>query len=203
MSDEDEDGKSGTEATYRFRRSSSPDYSEVYIPAKNVSTTSEFPGTGCDVAGDLDVTQDLNETLILNQDDEEGNSDATQTVNVSDKNSGYESTDTVELAISTEPIIPTRRRSPRLGGKPPGPSTAATAAVDPAPPNIDDEPQDNLDEEGSSNIPTVASGEYLHLQPLHLRQDRLLLLLVQVKKEEIQNPVPPVKKGPSRKLPKP
>ena len=95
----------------------------------------------------------------MNEDDDEGNSDATQTVNVSDKNSGYESTDTVELAISTEPIIPMRRRSPRLGGKPPGPSTDATAAVDPAPPNIDDEPQDNLDEEGSSNIPTVASGE--------------------------------------------
>ena len=125
----------------------------------NVSTKSEVPGTGRDVAGDLDVTQDLNKTLILNEDDDEGNSDATQTVNVSDKNSGYESTDTVELAISTEPIIPMRRRLPRLGGKPPGPSTAATAAVDPAPPNIDDEPQDNLDEEGSSNIPTVASGE--------------------------------------------
>ena len=129
----------------------------------------------------------MNETVILDQDDDEGNSDATQPVNVSDKNSGYESTDTVELSISTEPIIPTRRRSPRLGGKPPGASTpagatpatpagatpatpadgtpatpagatpATPAPVDPAPPNIDDDPPDTLDEEGSSNIPTVAS----------------------------------------------
>ena len=163
MSDEDEDGKTGTETTYRFRRSSSPDYSQVYIPAKPVSTTSEVPAAGSDVAGDLDVTQDLNDTVILDQDDDEGNSDATQPVNVSDKNSGYKSTDTVELSISTEPIIPTRRCSPRLGSKPPGPSTPASAtpatpaAVDPAPPNIDDDPPDNLDEEGTSNIPNVAS----------------------------------------------
>ena len=74
----DEDGKSGTEDTYRFRRSSSPDYSQVYIQGKNVSTTSEVPGTGGDVAGDLDVTQDLSDTLILNEDADEGNSDASE-----------------------------------------------------------------------------------------------------------------------------
>ena len=119
----------------------------------------------------------MKDTLILNEDADEGNSDATQNVNVSNKNGGYESTETVELAISTEPIIPTRRHSPRLGGKPPGPSTAGTPAVEPdnskttsihenpAPPNIDEDPQDNLDEEGSSNIPTVASAEASPIPP--------------------------------------
>ena len=206
MSDEVEDGKSGTEDTYRFWRSSSPDYSQVYIPGKNVSTTSEVPTTGGDVAGDLDVTQDLNETLNLNQDDDEGNSDATQTVNVSDKNGGYESTETVELAISTEPIIPMRCRSPRLGGKPPGPPTAATPAVDPAPPNIDDDPPDNLDEEGSSNIPTVASGEASPIPPPSTAAStpRPSTSSTGAGQERTnKRPVPPVRKGPSRKLPKP
>ena len=100
-----------------------------------------------------------------------------QNVNVSDKNGGYESTETVELAISTEPIIPMRCCSPRLGGKPPGPYTAGTPAVEPdnskttsihenpAPPNIDEDPQDNYYEEGSSNIPTVASAEASPIPP--------------------------------------
>ena len=130
-----------------------------------------------EATGDLDETQDLNTTVMLNDGEEEGTSKVHENANASDGNSEYDSTETVVLSISTEPIIPSRRRSARLGGKVPGsPSTPIPPAVTdntgpvPSTDNMsvainDDNDADTADTAATGDNTSAVSGETPPVEP--------------------------------------